>query len=112
MSIVTQGFGGIGIPTVGFGVGAAVEEEKKKGAGFGVRRRLPFRQFLEIINAPDQPHTQFSRAFKKAAVEQTARAEKEEFLKEEIRTGKLQGVGDLGRLSDEDLTLILLLMMD
>jgi len=93
-----------------FPPGAAVDIGKE-GAAPGIIRK-PLRQLLEIINAPDQPVTQFSQAFKKAATQSITRAQKEAVIRSEIKDGRLQVSKDLGTLSNEDLTLILLLMME
>lgn len=110
MSLATQGFGGTGLATSGYGVVASVVvEERRKGGGGGHRRkRDPLRPILRIINR--EPETAFEKAFIQARSKQVDRQAKEAIIRGQVKIGKLKDFGELSKLSDEDLILILLLM--
>jgi len=85
--------------------GAGVD---KKRGGFGIRRR-PIIQYIHKELTDNERETAFAKAFG-FAVDEVEKKIKVRAIQEKIDSGELQGVGKIGRLSNEDLILILLLI--
>lgn len=91
-----------------FPPGGGVEEEaRKKGAGTAFRR--PIIHIIEKELEEAGTVTAFSKAFQKAA-KTVSTEEKRKVLAERAQAENLQGLGKIGKLSDDDIALILLLL--
>ena len=88
-----------------FPPGAAVTGKKSAGTAF----KRPIIRIIEKELEEAGTTTVFSKAFQKAA-QVVSREEKIKVLVEKALSENLQGLGKIGKLSDDDIAIILLLI--
>lgn len=84
----------------------------KRGAGGARKKKEDLRPILHFIHpraGEGKKATTVEKAFAEAA-KKLQREAKEAIVSSRIKSGELLGVGEIGKLSDDDLALILLLM--
>jgi len=77
--------------------------------GGGALRRRPIIRFIHKKMEEEQPATAFSKAFERAVLSSERQA-RSEGLKQKAKDTGLQGLGKIGKLSDDEVALILLLL--